>query len=1014
MFNVGDKVALKSSPNVYLAVIKVIQEDHENSYIVLENNQEKEYYETQLIKIDQKNDFNVNINFLKSAITSFHILSPSLKNLFSFRSGKIQFVPYQYRPVLKLLRSDTPRMLIADEVGVGKTIETGLIIKELKARRKINSILVICPKPLVTEKKWYQEMKRFDEEFIELNGDQLRFCIQETYLDGDWPDTFKQCIMPYSLFDSNLLLGKDKSSKNLKTKSLLDLNPPVKFDLVIVDEAHNAKNPDSYAYGAVRYFCDNADAVLLLTATPIQMGNHDLFNLLNLLRPDLIIDETTFKSMAEPNQHITKTISICRTKKDLWIEEAKNELIKCQNTEWGRNFLCKSEVFLELENKLNSENINDFERLKIIRDLEELYTFNQLINRTRRRDIQKDYFCIRKPQTVETDFTDQQRKLYDAIIDITYKFLTKKYEKTNPNFFMTTIQRQASSSLFGLEPLLKDLLEQKSIELDIDEGIGDDDVSIDNSYNELDEDILSILSLLDNIDKFDPKFEKLKEILLDKAKQEKNKTLLFSTYIHTLKYLENQLQGLGLRVGLIYGNVRDSQRVLIKERFQLPKENPEAIDVLLSSEIGCEGLDFQFCDLLVNYDIPWNPMRIEQRIGRIDRFGQESETVVIINFITPNTIDAEIYNRCFMRIGIFESAIGSSEEILGSITKELSNIASNFKLTAEEKTKKIQQLSDNEIRNAQEMQELEDSDAELFGLNLPTKNWEDDLKQAESSWLSSQSIRNIVEEYLQNLFSSEKKYILGDKDTHSLRLSKEERQIISAKMDDRNKLKNDKLYRQFSNWLSSDETFLPITFDYKSNVDKDNVNILNVLHPLVVEAANFFEITEPIKINLNSSDDEMPKGIFPFGIYSWKKVGINESWDIVTVCEDQVIEKNLLKLINKSETNTSSELIADDKISMIKKRHHSLWTESLKKFQSINKKIIDQKIETLKISYNARTKNTENIMNKINNEKILAMRKGELNRSSEDFNLKLEQLENNFDKIDIIQSPLVYGTLEVS
>ena len=670
MFNVGDKVALKSSPNVYLAVIKVIQEDHENSYIVLENNQEKEYYETQLIKIDQKNDFNVNINFLKSAITSFHILSPSLKNLFSFRSGKIQFVPYQYRPVLKLLRSDTPRMLIADEVGVGKTIETGLIIKELKARRKINSILVICPKPLVTEKKWYQEMKRFDEEFIELNGDQLRFCIQETYLDGDWPDTFKQCIMPYSLFDSNLLLGKDKSSKNLKTKSLLDLNPPVKFDLVIVDEAHNAKNPDSYAYGAVRYFCDNADAVLLLTATPIQMGNHDLFNLLNLLRPDLIIDETTFKSMAEPNQHITKTISICRTKKDLWIEEAKNELIKCQNTEWGRNFLCKSEVFLELENKLNSENINDFERLKIIRDLEELYTFNQLINRTRRRDIQKDYFCIRKPQTVETDFTDQQRKLYDAIIDITYKFLTKKYEKTNPNFFMTTIQRQASSSLFGLEPLLKDLLEQKSIELDIDEGIGDDDVSIDNSYNELDEDIISILSLLDNIDKFDPKFEKLKEILLDKAKQEKNKTLLFSTYIHTLKYLENQLQGLGLRVGLIYGNVRDSQRVLIKERFQLPKENPEAIDVLLSSEIGCEGLDFQFCDLLVNYDIPWNPMRIEQRIGRIDRFGQESETVVIINFITPNTIDAEIYNRCFMRIGIFESAIGSSEEILGSIFKD--------------------------------------------------------------------------------------------------------------------------------------------------------------------------------------------------------------------------------------------------------------------------------------------------------------------------------------------------------
>ena len=359
-------------------------------------------------------------------------------------------------------------------------------------------------------------MKRFDEEFIEMDGDKLRFCIKETYLDGDWPDTYKQCIMPYSLFDSNLLFGKDKSKKSLSTKSLIDLNPPVKFDLVIVDEAHHAKNPDSYAYGAVRYFCDNADAVLLLTATPIQMGNHDLFNLLNLIRPDLIIDEITFKSMAEPNQYITKTISICRAKKDLWIDDGKNELIKCHLTEWGKNFLCKSDLFLELENKLNKKDINDIERLKIIRDLEELYTFNQLINRTRRRDIQKDYFCIRKAQTIEIDFTDQQRLLYDGIIEITYKFLSKKYKTTNPNFFMSTIQRQASSSLFGLEPFLKDLLEQKSIELDIDEGINDDDITIDNSYNELDEDIKSILNLLNNIDKFDPKFEKLKEIILDK------------------------------------------------------------------------------------------------------------------------------------------------------------------------------------------------------------------------------------------------------------------------------------------------------------------------------------------------------------------------------------------------------------------------------------------------------------------------------------------------------------------
>ena len=91
----------------------------------------------------------------------------------------------------------------------------------------------------------------------------------------------------------------------------------------------------------------------------------------------------------------------------------------------------------------------------------------------------------------------------------------------------------------------------------------------------------------------------------------------------------------------------------IRERFRINKENPEAIDVLLSSEVGCEGLDYEFCSRLVNYDIPWNPMRIEQRIGRIDRFGQKSEKVQIYNFITPGTIEERIFSRCFERLGIF-------------------------------------------------------------------------------------------------------------------------------------------------------------------------------------------------------------------------------------------------------------------------------------------------------------------------------------------------------------------------
>ncbi|MBK6756535.1 MAG: SWF/SNF helicase family protein [Moraxellaceae bacterium] len=99
--------------------------------------------------------------------------------------------------------------------------------------------------------------------------------------------------------------------------------------------------------------------------------------------------------------------------------------------------------------------------------------------------------------------------------------------------------------------------------------------------------------------------------------------------------MAKNISHLNVRYGVIHGGVADDERYNLRHRFALPKDNPDALDLILSSEVGCEGLDFQFCDMLVNYDLPWNPMRIEQRIGRIDRYGQKSETVAIVNFITP-------------------------------------------------------------------------------------------------------------------------------------------------------------------------------------------------------------------------------------------------------------------------------------------------------------------------------------------------------------------------------------------
>src|SRR5205823_4508593 len=150
-------------------------------------------------------------------------------------------------------------------------------------------------------------------------------CLRETDLEAEWPSQYAKAILPFSLFDSDLVLGRaDRPRRN--TPGLLDLNPPPKFDLVIVDEAHHLRNPDTYLHQGVRYFCDNAHAVLLLTATPVQLGSDDLFTLLNVLRADLVIDRPSFDQMAQPNRYINAAVQHCRSARTTWNQEARAAL----------------------------------------------------------------------------------------------------------------------------------------------------------------------------------------------------------------------------------------------------------------------------------------------------------------------------------------------------------------------------------------------------------------------------------------------------------------------------------------------------------------------------------------------------------------------------------------------------------------------------------------------------------------------------------------------------------------
>ena len=1012
MFRVGDLVALRSDPNILLPVMEVIPGAAECRYRVFQKNAKATYYESQLQAAAAPGDMRkaLTVHELHAHLTSLQILSPSTANLFSLRAGRVQFVPYQYRPVLKLIRADRPRLLIADEVGVGKTIEAGLIIKELRARMDISSVLVICPKALVAERKWLTEMKRFDEHFAALDGPMLRHCLQETHLEGEWPEQYAKAIVPFSLFDSDLVFGRGDGGRK-KDQGLLALDPPPKFDLVIVDEAHHIRNPETFLHQGVRYFCDNAQAVLLLTATPVQLGSDDLFTLLSVLRPDLVIDRPSFEQMAEPNRYINAAVQHCRGARANWQQEARACLNDVAQTEWGRLFLREAKVFQVVYDRLRDDSLGDAERVGLTRAIEELYTFTPLISRTRRRDIGE--FTTRKPETLTIEFTAGQKRLHDSLLDVIARIAARFHGQQNVKFMMTTIRRQAASCLYGLAPFLADILSGKVDRLELMEASDSDQEAERGFVDQVKADIEALLEQACNLDPYDPKVAGFIRVLLDKKKRANNKALVFSTFRHTLAYLNGHARSTGLRVAMIHGDVSDEERAILRRRFALPKEETDAIDVLLSSEVGCEGLDFQFCDLVVNYDLPWNPMRIEQRIGRIDRYGQRSETVAIVNFVTPGTVDADIYERCLWRIGVFHHAVGGSEEILGTITEELHDIAESFSLNAEERAQRLQQLADNGIRHVREEQELESKQSELFGLSIPNRSWRDEIQAAETFWLSSAAIQGGVATYLAARLGSDIEHLLGDKPLKSLRLSQDARGLL---LEDYKRLPRsiEPIAREWEKWLKGAQATLSVTFAQEIAADNPKTVHLSVVHPLVRQAARFLEITEPKYCALAALSNEIPLGTHFFALYRWTKHGIRPDESLVPVADNLQLEASLLALLQSAIDPGPAPLPDAAECDALEARHHSRWTEAQANHIAENRQLVEHRIQSLTVSHRARCKSIEDQVARATDDKIRLMKESELVRAHADFDRRMAELQQAANSGDIRATAVVFGTLSVT
>lgn len=1009
-----DRVFLTGSSETKGMVFSISEVDGTKKYEVFFEGEIKTFYDGQIQKVDSAPSYSwIDLNTLQSNLTAYEINNPSAGNLYSLNAARIDFVPYQFRPALKLIKSDEPKILIADSVGVGKTIEAGLIIKELEARNELDNILIICPKPLVAERKWELEMRRFDEDFIPLDGGTLRQAISDAHRDEEWPVRYNKAIVPYSILDSRVYEGEEH--RRGKQYGLLDLDPAPHFDLVIIDEAHHIRNGSlekekAYAYKCVRYFCEHADAVVMLTATPLQTSDDDLFTLMNLLRPDVIMDKEVFQMMSRPNEFIYRCSHAIRGAGEGWREVAITELQNIRSTQWGESVVTRNPLYADILARLEKEEFTREERVKLVSDVESLHSFNSMLNRTRRRDIQD--FCIRRSYTVETSFTPQQYDLHNELLRFEYEALSKLHNVRCIPFMMSTIRRQAASCIFGLAPHIRDLITRRFNQM-----VDDPDVDLDEydlnakATSTLMALAQHVLALADLLPEDDPKLDSVLKVIDEKQKQENNKIILFSSFRHTLSYLEKKLKGLNYRVAQINGSVKDDDRRDLRERFELDKSDPEALDILLFTEVGSEGLDYQFCDTMINYDLPWNPMRIEQRIGRIDRRGQKSEAVNIYNIITADTVDADIYSRCLMRIGIFERSIGECEEVLGEIGAQIEQIAVSTLLTDDERRMKLEQMADNEVRRMQELNKLEDEERALFGFDLSNYTAAKEIKDAESQWISPLNIQRLVERYLHDRLG-DGQYIIGVSELKQIRLSKEARMIL---LEDFRKLSNIKsaLKRRWENYLKGSEPMHRLTFASETASKERKAFFITPMHPLVKQAARHYATSNVSYIHLDYCSDDFPEGTYPFSIYAWSYVGLNPMFRVVPVCENDLLATELTDILQEADTSSSVCTVGKGTWDGLEAKHITLWRLEKEAYLAGIQNTANYKLESISSNYRNRRRTLEQKIRDAFDEKIRRMYQSELNTATERYQLKVDEINDRTSRADIHTALITNGVIEV-
>lgn len=622
--------------------------------------------------------------------TWFRLKRPMEGNFYSYLASRTTFNPYQFKPLSKFIAPGSEeRLFIADEVGVGKTIETGIILTELLARGRIdrkNPILIVCPN--ILGPKWKKEMqKRFNLPFHLHDGKSLENALLGA-VNGVFPDGATWAIV-------GLQLLRNKKYLDLLEKiSAARQTPP--WSMVIIDEAHHMRNSVADSNSVGKTLSNLTEMMLMLSATPLNLKDEDLFQQMHILNPAMFPDLPTFHALLSPVKSINRCRRLLMENDTTVYREVLNELTELKSGPLGHAISTYPGVqdldsALQAGKRLSTAELAEYERMLL-----SLSPLNHSFTRTLKREAMS-HRVTRETIKVPVQLNADEMQFHEDVVKVVQEtYLAGGGDPTALGFITNMPRRMVSSCIPAMKEYLdwclrsNKMLKETQAEVDDDSELDSTDLSpeLRGVYR----DLRDQAAQLGEIDSKYTQFSRVIQQLLQNL--ENPQVVVFSFFVRTLKYLKVRLEAEGYRVGIITGEMplqsdgKQFGRYDVIDAF----ENKE-FDILLSSEVGGEGLDFQFCQAMVNYDLPYNPMRIEQRIGRIDRFGQQAEKVIIVSMYIEGTVDERIYDTLYDRIRLVEDSIGIMEPILGSALADLQREMISGHLTAEQlevRTKEIE------------------------------------------------------------------------------------------------------------------------------------------------------------------------------------------------------------------------------------------------------------------------------------------------------------------------------------